>query len=391
MKHAIIYELGRGAVFQRIGRGCCMSKVPFFNLSEQTGKIRAEIDVAISEVIDNTAFVLGPALDRFEKDFSDFCGTRFCAGASSGTSALVLALLGYHVGPGDEVITVANTFIATVEAIAVTGATPVLVDVFEDTALMDYTKLEDAITENTKVIIPVHLFGQCCDMDPIMEIAAKHGLKVLEDSCQAHGAYYKGKRAGSLGDAAAFSFYPSKNLGSFGEGGAVTTDDEELVKRIKGLRHHGQIVKNEHSEIGYNYRLHSIQAAVLGVKLKYLDGWNEKRRILAKRYQQHLEGTGYWMASEHKDCEPVYHLFAIGTAQKEAVGKALSDAGIGWGQHYPVPIHLQPAFRHLGLSEGDFPVSERLMATGITLPMYPELEPEKVDQVCEVLLEQEKR
>ncbi|MBN2185748.1 MAG: DegT/DnrJ/EryC1/StrS family aminotransferase [Candidatus Krumholzibacteriota bacterium] len=368
-----------------------MSKVPFFSLSEQTGKVRAEIDAAIGEVIDNTAFVLGPALDRFESDFSGFCGTKFCAGASSGTSALVLALLGYHIGPGDEVITVANTFIATVEAIAITGARPVLVDVFEDTALMDYTQLENAITENTKAIIPVHLFGQCCDMDPIMEIAKKHGLKVIEDSCQAHGAYYKGKRAGSLGDAAAFSFYPSKNLGSFGEGGAVTTDDEELLKRMKGLRHHGQITKNVHSEIGHNYRLHSIQAAVLGVKLKYLDEWNEKRRTLAKRYQQNLEGTGYWLASEHKDCKPVYHLFAIGSAEKEAVGKALSDAGIGWGQHYPVPIHLQPAFKHLGLSEGDFPVSERLMRTGITLPMFPELELEKVDHVCKVLLECEKQ
>ncbi|MBN2071280.1 MAG: DegT/DnrJ/EryC1/StrS family aminotransferase [Candidatus Krumholzibacteriota bacterium] len=362
-----------------------MGNVPFFNLSEQTKGIRAEVDAAISGVIDNTSFVLGPALEQFEKDFSGYCGTKFCAGTSSGTSALVLALLAYKIGSGDEVITVANTFIATVEAIAIVGATPVLVDVFKDNALMDHTKLEDAITENTKAIIPVHLFGQCCDMDPIMEIARKHGLKVIEDSCQAHGAMYKGKRAGSLGDAGAFSFYPSKNLGSFGEGGAVTTDDEEVLKRIKGLRHHGQIVKNEHSELGHNYRLHSLQAAVLGVKLKYLDGWNEKRRSLAERYHRNLEGTGFWMASEHKECKPVYHLFALGCAEKEAVGKALTDAGIGWGQHYPVPIHLQPAFRHLGLSEGDFPVSEKLMRTSITLPMYPELEPGKVDQVCDVL------
>ncbi|HSG28775.1 MAG TPA: DegT/DnrJ/EryC1/StrS family aminotransferase, partial [Candidatus Krumholzibacterium sp.] len=347
--------------------------------------IRAEVDAAIAEVIDNTAFVLGPALERFEKNFAGYCGTGHCVGASSGTSALVLAMLGFKIGPGDEVITVANTFIATVEAIGMIGARPVIVDVLADTALMDPAKLEAAITEKTKAIIPVHLFGQTCDMDPIMEIAEKHGIKVIEDSCQAHGATYKGRRAGSLGHAAAFSFYPSKNLGSFGEGGAVTTDDEECVRRMKGLRHHGQIVKNEHTELGYNYRLHSIQAAVLDVKLRYLDGWNEKRRMLAKRYHEGLKDTGYWTAAEHRDCVPVYHLFALGCKDKQAVGKALADAEIGWGQHYPVPIHLQPAFRHLGYSEGDFPVSEHLMGTSITIPMFPELEPDNVDRVCEVL------
>ncbi len=362
-----------------------MDKIPFFNLTGQTNIIRGEIDRAIAEVIDKTAFVLGPGLDRFEDEFAVYCGTRYCAGTSCGTSAIMLALLGFRIGRGDEVITVANTFIATVEAIAMTGATPVLVDVSGDTALMDSSGIEAAITERTKAIIPVHLFGQTCDMEPIMKIAHKHGLKVIEDSCQAHGATYKGKKAGSLGHAAAFSFYPSKNLGAFGEGGAVTTDDEELATRIKGLRHHGQIIKNEHSEIGYNFRLHSLQAAVLGTKLKYLDGWNDKRRALAKRYHEGLKGTGYWMAKEHEHCRSVYHLFALGCKDKNVVVKALDSARIGWGQHYPVPIHLQPAFSHLGRREGDFPVSERLMRSGITLPMYPELEPEKVDYVCEVL------
>ena len=362
-----------------------MSKIPFFNLSEQTNAIRDEVDQAISGVVDKTAFVLGPGLEEFEKAFAAFCGAKYCAGTSSGTSALHSALIAFDVGEGAEVITVANTFIATVEAIAMTGAKPVVVDVLEDTGLMDPSKLEEAITDNTRVIIPVHLFGQCCDMDPINEIAARHGIKVLEDACQAHGSRYKGRRAGSLGDAAAFSFYPSKNLGAFGEGGAVTTSDEKAVATIKGLRHHGQIVKNEHSVLGYNYRLHSMQAAVLGVKLKHLDGWNEKRRQLAARYQANLEGSDFWMAATDPGCEPVYHLFPIGCKDKETVGKALSEAGIGWGQHYPIPVHLQPAFSYLGYSEGDFPIAEKLMRTSLTLPMFPELKQEQVDEVCEVL------
>ncbi len=362
-----------------------MTKIPFFDLSEQTNAIRAEVDRAIGAVIDNTAFVLGPGLEEFEEAFATFCGTRYCVGTSSGTSALHAALIAFGVGEGDEVITVANTFIATVEAIAMTGARPVIVDVLEDTGLMDPSKLEEAITDRTRVIIPVHLFGQCCDMDPINEIASRHGIKVLEDACQAHGAKYKGRRAGSLGDAAAFSFYPSKNLGSFGEGGAVTTSDEDVAAMIKGLRHHGQVVKNEHSVPGYNYRLHAIQAAVLGVKLGHLDEWNARRRSLAERYHEALEGTGYWMAAVHPDCEPVYHLFPIGCKNKEETAKALSEAGIGWGQHYPIPVHLQPAFSYLGYSEGDFPVAEKLMRTSLTLPMFPELKPEQVDEVCEVL------
>jgi dTDP-4-amino-4,6-dideoxygalactose transaminase len=362
-----------------------MSKIPFFNLSEQTASIRAEVDEVIGHVIDNTAFVLGPGLEKFEEAFASYCGAKYCAGTSSGTSALHSALIAFGAGDGDEVITVANTFIATVEAIGMTGARPVVVDVLEDTGLMDPSKLEAAITDKTKVIIPVHLFGQCCDMDPINEIAKAHNVKVLEDACQSHGATYKGRRAGSLADAAAFSFYPSKNLGAFGEGGAVTTSDEDIVTTIKGLRHHGQIVKNEHSVLGYNYRLHAIQAAVLGVKLNHLDGWNEKRRALAARYHEGLKGTGYWMADESPDCESVYHLFPIGCKDKEAVGKALGEAGIGWGQHYPIPVHLQPAFSHLGYSEGDFPVAEKLMRTSLTLPMFPELKPEQVDEVCEVL------
>ncbi|MBN1164773.1 MAG: DegT/DnrJ/EryC1/StrS family aminotransferase [Candidatus Krumholzibacteriota bacterium] len=349
--------------------------------------IRTELDEVIAEVIDNTAFVLGPGLEKFEESFASYCGTKYCAGTSSGTSALQLALLGYKIGPGDEVITVPNTFIATVEAIAIVGATPVLVDVFEGTALLNPTLLEAAITERTKAVIPVHLFGQCCDMDPIMEIAAKHDLIVIEDACQAHGATYKGRKAGSLGHAAAFSFYPSKNLGSFGEGGAITSNDGNLIQLVKGIRHHGQVIKNEHSEMGYNHRLHSLQAAILEVKLKHLDQWNKLRRKLAARYRENLRGTNYWTAAEHPECEPVYHLFALGCKDKEAVTRALSDAGIGFGRHYPIPVHLQPSFSYLSYREGDFPVAERLMKESITLPMYPEMELDKVDRVCQVLKE----
>lgn len=361
--------------------------IPFFDLKGQTNAIRAEVDAAISGVIDDTAFVLGPALGRFEEAFAAYCGAQHCVGTSCGTSALHAALLAYGIGPGDEVVTVANTFIATVESIAMTGATPVIVDVRSDTALLDPDALEAAVTGRTKAVVPVHLFGQCCDMDPILDIASRHGLVVIEDACQAHGAQYKGKRAGSLGNAAAFSFYPSKNLGAFGEGGAVTTDDDRVAATIRGLRHHGQIVKNEHSVLGYNYRLHSLQAAVLHVKLGYLDGWNERRRTLAGRYQENLEDSGFWTAASHPECEPVYHLFPVARDDIRAVGEALKKAGIGWGQHYPIPVHLQPAFAHLGYSEGDCPVAERLMKTSLTLPMFPELDEEQVDEVCRVLAE----
>ncbi len=364
-----------------------MSKIPFLSLKENTEAIREEVDRAIGEVIDNTAFVLGPGLERFESAFADYCGAQHCAGTSCGTTALQMAFLGYGIGEGDEVITVPNTFIATAESIAMTGARTVLVDVAEGTALMDPMKIEEAITPRTKAIVPVHLFGQCCDMDPIMEIAEERDLLVIEDACQAHGAEYRGNRAGSLGHAAAFSFYPSKNLGAFGEGGAVTSNDPDLIDKIKGLRHHGQVRKNEHSLLGYNYRLPAIQAAVLGVKIKYLDGWNARRRIAAARYRANLEGTSYWIPLEMQGCKAVYHLFPIGCEDKEKVTAALDSEDIGWGEHYPVPVHLQPSFSNLGYGEGSFPVSEKLMAQSITLPMFPELKLEDVDKVCGVLTE----
>lgn len=362
-----------------------MSKVPFLDLKKGLGRIRPEVDEAIAKVVDNTAFVLGPELEAFEKDFASFCDVSHCAGTNSGTSALHLILLGYGIGPGDEVITVPNTFVATVEAIAMTGATPVLVDILEDTWLIDPASVEKAITPKTKAILSVALFGQCCDMDRLMEIAVKNGIRLIDDTCQAHGAEYNGRRAGSLGHASAFSFYPSKNLGAFGEGGAVTSDDGELIERIKSLRHHAQVEKNVHGAIGYNYRLESLQAAVLRVKLKYLDAWNDGRRAAAARYREQLEGTSYIMPVERPGNRHVYHLFPVRCTDKEAVEKALSEAGIGWGEHYPIAVHLQPAFSYLGKREGSYPVAEATMKSLVTLPMFPELTGGEVDQVCEVL------
>lgn len=362
-----------------------MGKIPFIDLRAGTAKIRKEIDTAIARVVDNTAFVLGPELEGFEQDFATYCGAKYCIGTNSGTSALHLSLLGYGIGPGDEVITVPNTFIATVEAIAMTGARPVLVDVREDTSLIDPELAAAAVTAKTKAIIPVHLFGQCCDMNPIMELARDKGLTVIEDACQAHGASYKGRRAGSLGHAAAFSFYPSKNLGAFGEGGAVTTSDEELMKRVKGLRHHAQYEKNIHAEIGYNYRLEAMQAAILRVKLGHLDDSNDLRRAAAARYAENLAGTVFRLPVEREDRRHVYHLFTLGCPDKIAIEGALTEAGIGWGEHYPIPVHLQPAFASLGYEKGSFPIAERHMGEIVSLPMYPELSMEDVDRVCEVI------
>lgn len=361
------------------------NKIPFIDLQAGTRKIRKEIDEAVARVMDNTAFILGPELEAFESDFAEYCGAAHCAGIHSGTAALHLALLCYGVGPGDEVITVPNTFIATVEAIAMTGARPVLVDVRGDNALIDVEKVQKAITPRTKAIIPVHLFGQTCDMDSIMALAEKHGIVVIEDSCQAHGSAYKGRRAGSLGHASAFSFYPSKNLGAFGEGGAITTNDPKVLEKARALRHHAQFKRNIHQELGYNYRLDSLQAAILRVKLKYLEGANEGRRAAAKRYLDNLKGTSYWLPVETAGCRHVYHLFPIGAANKPVVTKALTEANIGWGEHYPIPVHLQPAFSHLGKKAGSYPVAEKLMREVVSLPMFPELEPHDIDRVCEVL------
>src|SRR6202047_2027432 len=329
------------------------SQVPFVDLAAQYGTISAEVNEAISKVIRESDFILGREVRLFEEEFAAFCQTQFAVGADSGTSALELALRAYEIGPGDEVITAANSFIASALAISHAGATPVLVDVDADTHTIDVAAIEKAITLRTKPIIPVHLYGHPADMDAIMNLAERRGLIVIEDACQAHGARYKGKTAGSLGHAAAFSFYPGKNLGAYGDGGAVVTNDEAIAKNLRMLRNYGQREKYQHMFRGYNRRLDTLQAAVLRIKLKHLEEWNDARRPHAKSYCRLLGQTGIVVPRATAHSESVWHLYVIQTDQRDALKEYLSSRGIGVGIHYPIPIHLQPAYRDLGYRQGD--------------------------------------
>jgi dTDP-4-amino-4,6-dideoxygalactose transaminase len=362
-------------------------KVRFVDLSAQHKPLELELREVFSRVLANGSFVLGPEVEKFEKMFASYCQAEHCVAVTNGTAALQLVLEGLGVGPGDEVITVAHTFIATAEAINAAGARPVFVDIDPLSYTMDPTKLEKGITSKTKAIIPVHIYGQPADMDAINGIAAKHGIPVIEDSCQAHGAEYKGRRTGSLGKAACFSFYPSKNLGACGEGGAVTTNDEELAKRIRMLRDHGSVKKYEHDFPAYNLRLEGIQGGVLAVKLPRLDGWNENRRVLAARYQELFAGSKVVTPKEMPYSRHVYHLYVVVVEDREALRKALSEQGIENGLHYPVPLHVQKAYAYLGYKKGDFPVSEHVAANHISLPMYAELPIEHVEHVAKTVLE----
>ncbi len=360
--------------------------VPFLDLRAQHDPLRAELLAAIGEVIDRSAFAGGPMVAKLEEDFAAYCQTCAAVGVGSGTDALWLALLAQGIGPGDEVITVPNTFIATAEAISHCGARPVFVDVDEHTYTLDPRQLERAITPRTKAVIPVHLFGQMADMDPIMEIAHRHRLIVIEDACQAHGAEYKGRRAGSIGQAGCYSFYPGKNLGAWGEAGAVVTNDRALAEKIRILRDHGQETKYHHSCIGWNARMDGIQAAVLRVKLKGLDGGNAARRSHARHYDELLAGL------EHLTAPPaaaygvhVYHLYVVRVPERDRILQALARRGIACGIHYPKPVHLQDAYRSLGLGLGSFPVAERCAGEFLSLPMFPELTPTQIDTVAREL------
>lgn len=357
-------------------------RVPFLDLKAQHGPLKAEILAAIEEVIDTGAFAGGPFVTRFEEDFAAYCHTKFAVGLGSGTEAIWLALLALGIGAGDEVITVPSTFMATAEAISFTGAKPVFVDITERTYTMDPDLLERAITSKTKAIIPVHLFGQMADMDPIMKIARQRGLPVIEDACQAHGAEYKGRRAGSIGDAGCFSFYPGKNLGAFGEAGAVVTNDRVLQEKIRLLRDHGQDRKYYHSAIGWNARMDGIQGAVLQVKLRGLDKGNAARREHAARYRKHLVGRGDVIVPHEADHGVhVYHVYAVRVQGRDRLLQALADRGISCGIHYPIPVHLQEAYSGLGLGRGSFPVAERCAEEFLSLPMFPELTPEQIEVV----------
>jgi dTDP-4-amino-4,6-dideoxygalactose transaminase len=358
--------------------------VPFLDLKAQYAAIKDEIHAAVGEVMENTAFAGGPFVARFEQAFARFCGCKHAIGVGNGTDALWLSLLSLGIGPGDEIITVPDTFIATAEAITSCGAKPVFVDVEEGTFNLNPALLEAAITPRTKAVIPVHLFGQTADMDPILSIARAHGLHVVEDACQAHGAQYKGRNAGAMGDTGCFSFYPGKNLGAYGEAGAVVTSNDAIAEKIRIFRDHGQAKKYHHDVIGWNARMDGIQGAVLTVKLKYLADWNESRRAHAREYTRLLFPVeGILLPREADYARHVFHIYAIRIKQRDRLMAYLSERGVSCGIHYPVPIHLQKAYRGLGLAEGSFPVAERCAAEFLSLPMYPELTSEQIHRVAD--------
>lgn len=347
--------------------------VPFVDLGAAHRAARDEIDAAIAGVLDRSDFVLGAAVGEFERAFADYCGAAHAIGVDSGFSALELILRAYGIGDGDEVITAANTFIATVAAIDTVGARPVLVDVDPDTYTIDPALVEAAITPETRAIMPVHLYGQPVDATAIRHVAAAHDLLVIEDACQAHGARHRGVRAGALGDAAAFSFYPAKNLGALGDGGMVVTDDPEVADRVAMLRNLGSATKYAHEIKGFNRRLDTLHAAVLGVKLPGLDAANGSRRRTAALYAELLADLPVSVPTAGPDVEHVYHLYVIQVDDRDALRSHLEDARIGTGVHYPVPVHLQPAQRSLGHEPGDFPVTERSATRIVSLPMYPDM------------------
>jgi dTDP-4-amino-4,6-dideoxygalactose transaminase len=353
--------------------------VPFLDLKAQYEPLKAEMHKAIDGVLDKCAYILGDAVGAFEKEFADYCGVKHAIAVNSGTSALHMALLASQIGPGDEVITVSHTFVATTAAILYAGAKPVFVDVEPKSLTMDPSLVEKAITARTKALLPVHLYGQPADMSALMAIAKKHGLKLIEDACQAHGAQYNGIRTGSMGDLGCFSFYPGKNLGAYGEGGAVTTNDAEYAKRIRMLRDWGQDRKYNHLLKGYNYRMDGIQGAVLGVKLRHLEDWTEARRRHAARYNELLKGVV--VPTELPGRRHVYHVYAIRVPKRDEFQNALTKKAIQTGIHYPIPVHLQPAYAELGYRAGQLPQTEAAANETLSLPMYPELTPELQDQV----------
>jgi dTDP-4-amino-4,6-dideoxygalactose transaminase len=363
-------------------------KVPFLDLRSHHAPMLEEINGAIRDVIDSAAFAGGPYVTRFEEDFATYCDAQFAVGVGSGTEALWLVLLALGIGPGDEVITVPNSFIATAEAISYCGATPVFVDVDERTFNMDPTGLEQATTAHTKAIIPVHLFGQPADLDPIVNFARERGLFVLEDACQAHGAIYKGRKVGTLGDAACFSFYPGKNLGAFGEAGAVVTANPELREKVRVLRDHGQVQKYHSTMIGWNARMDGIQAAVLRVKLRHLELGNQLRRSHAAYYDRAFERVEEVVTPARSAfAQHVYHTYVIRVQERDQVMQRLAEKGVGCAVHYPVPIHLQEAYSSLGYEQGVFPVAERCATEFISLPMFPELTPAQLETVVQSVKE----
>ncbi len=362
--------------------------IPFLDIKKPYQELKAELDEAYYRVMESGWYVLGEEVEAFEAEFAAYCGAHYCIGVGNGLEALHLALRAWGIGPGDEVIVPSNTYIATWLAVTYAGARPVPVEPDPRTYNLDPNRVESKITGRTRAILPVHLYGQAADMDPLREIAARRGLRILEDAAQAQGAVYKNQKAGVLGDAAAFSFYPGKNLGALGDAGAVVTNDEELAQKVRLLRNYGSRIKYSNDIKGFNSRLDTLQAAFLRVKLKYLDNWNERRRRAAICYQEALaDAAPLVLPYVLKDCEPIWHIFTVRHTHRDLLQKALSEAGIGTLIHYPIPPHLTQAYADLGWKLGDFPIAEELASTLLSLPMGPHLDDASVETICGVIRE----
>lgn len=359
--------------------------IPFLDLKQQYTNIKPEIDAAVFRILETSQFVLGEEVAAFERDFAAYCGAKHAIAVNTGTSALHLSLLAAGVGPGDEVITIPFTFVASVSAICYTGARPVFVDIEPRSFTMDVTQIEKAITPRTKAILPVHLYGQMANMDAIMEIARRRNLVVIEDACQAHGAEFNGKRSGSIGAMGCFSFYPGKNLGAYGEGGAVVTSDDAAAKKIRMLRDWGQEKRYHHVLKGFNYRMEGFQGAILKVKLRYLEQWTEARRARAREYDAALKGAAVGIPEQLDGRRHVYHIYAVRSAERDTLQRQLQAEGVQTGLHYPIPVHLQVAHEDLGHKVGDFPQSEAAANEVLSLPMFPEMTTAQVEGVTAAL------
>jgi dTDP-4-amino-4,6-dideoxygalactose transaminase len=374
-------------MFERGRAGCedMEQKIPYLDLAAQMRPLRAEIEAALAQALDKCTFCLGPDVAAFEAEFAAFCGVKHCVGVNSGTSALHLAMRLLNIGPGDEVITTPYTFVATSWAISYVGAKPVYVDIEDATFNLNPELVEKAVTSRTRAILPVHLYGQPCALDELLAIANKRGLALVEDAAQAHGALYKGRRVGGLGQIGCFSFYPGKNLGAYGEGGALVTNDGAFAARARALREHGSSVRYYHDEIGYNYRMEGFQGAVLRVKLRHLNRWVEERRRVARCYTELLADTPLKLPVEAQGVQSAWHLYVVRHPRRDELKKHLEEHGIGCALHYPLPLHVQKCYAHLGYKAGDFPVAEKAARECLSLPIYPEMTDEQVKRVAEVI------
>ncbi len=362
-----------------------MKPVPFFDLSRQYAKLKPELDAAAHKVFEKNAFIGGPFVEAFEEEFAEYCGTKYAVAVNSGTAAIHLATEAHGISAGDEVIVPANTYIATAMGVSHAGGTPVFADCTADTWELDVEDVERKITDRTKAIMPVHLFGQPVNMDAMHALADKHQLLIIEDAAQAHGAAYKDQQVGTFGNTAGYSFYPSKNLGAYGEGGGLTTDDKNIYNKLQKLKDYGRPNKYEHDFVGYNQRMHGMQAAYLSVKLPYLDGWNDARRAIAKQYHEQINNPVITKQAQPEGTHSVYHLFVVTVEDREHFTNYLNEQKIGWGTHYPIACHLQKAYAHLGYKVGDMPNSEYLSDHCVSLPLFPEMEQWEVDRLIAVL------